>query len=211
MGKIVKRIVLTGGPSAGKSSSLDIIKNYLISKDYFVYIVNESATELIKSGIGPNINGLNLLTFQRYILKYQLFKEKIVEEVAFDNNNEKDIVIIYDRGVIDNKAYITENEFLDLLNEFNLNEKELINKYDLVIHLETGAKGKFYRTDNNCARCESIEEAIKRDARTYEVWSKHNNLVKVKCYEEFVDKQKEIIRICEENLNKKEVKRLKLV
>lgn len=211
MGKIIKRIVLTGGPSAGKSSSLDIIKNYFINKDYVVYIVNESATELIKSGIGPNISGLSLLAFQKYILKYQLFKENLIEKVALDENTEKDIVIIYDRGVIDNKAYITNNEFLDLLNEFNLNEEDLINKYDLVIHLETGAKGKFYRTDNNSARCESIEEAIKRDTRTYEVWSKHNNLVKVKCYEEFVDKQNEIIRICENNLNKKEVKRLKLV
>lgn len=44
MGNIVKRIVLTVGPCAGKSSSLELFKGYLVNKGYVVYVVQESAT-----------------------------------------------------------------------------------------------------------------------------------------------------------------------
>ena len=78
MGKVVKRIVLTGGPCAGKSSSLDLIQDYLVNKGYVVYTVQESATELINSGIKPfGSNKLDLLKFQDVILKYQLDNEYI--------------------------------------------------------------------------------------------------------------------------------------
>ena len=58
MGKVVKRIVLTGGPCAGKSSSLNLIQKYLINKGYLVYIVQESATELIINYIYLNFKKL---------------------------------------------------------------------------------------------------------------------------------------------------------
>ena len=208
MGRVVKKIVLTGGPSSGKSSSLELIEKHLTSLGYVVLIVNESATELINSGIKPfGENKLKMIDFQNVILRYQLFKENLVEETA-NNYMDKDIVILYDRGVMDNKAYITDLEFESLLKKYDLNEQDLINRYDLVIHLETGAKRKYYVTDNNKARYENVEEAIELDNRTYNAWINHNNLHKIKCYEKFEDKQNEIKRICDENLK---VKKLKLV
>ena len=211
MGRVVKKIVLTGGPSSDKSSSLELIQKHLTSLGYVVLIVNESATELINTGIKPfGENKLRMVDFQDVILRYQLFKENLFEEIA-NNYIDKDIVIIYDRGVMDNKAYISDYEFSCLLNKYNLTEQELLNRYDLVIHLETGGKSKYYITENNKARYENIEEAIELDNRTYNAWIHHDNLYKIKCYEKFVDKQNEIIRICDELLNKKEVKELKLV
>lgn len=211
MGRVVKKIVLTGGPSSGKSSSLEFIHKHLTNLGYVVLIVNESATELINSGIKPfGENKLKMVDFQDVILRYQLFKENLIEDTAI-NFMDKDIVILYDRGVMDNKAYINDYEFECLLKKYNLKEFDLINRYDLVIHLETGAKSKYYVTKNNKARYESISEAIELDNRTYKAWINHNNLYKVKCNDDFKEKQREIIIICDEFLNKKEVKKLKLV
>ena len=202
MGRVVKKIVLTGGPSSGKSSSLELIHKHLTNLGYVVLIVNESATELINSGIKPiGENKLRMIDFQDVILRYQLFKENLFEETA-NNYMDKDIVILYDRGVMDNKAYISDAEFECLLNKYNLNEFDLINRYDIVIYLETGAKKNFYDTENNKARYDSAREAIELDNRTYNAWSNHKNLYKIKCYENFVEKQRIIIRICDEILNK---------
>ena len=72
MGKIVSKIVLTGGPCAGKTSALTKIEEELTEKGYKVFIVGESATELIKGGIKPfGNNSIDCLDFQRIILKYQ--------------------------------------------------------------------------------------------------------------------------------------------
>ena len=211
MGNIVKKIVLTGGPSSGKSSSLECIEKHLLNLGYVILIVNESATELINSGIKPiGENKISMIDFQDIILRYQLFKENLIEETA-NNYIDKDIVILYDRGVMDNKAYISDQEFKCLLNKYNLYEEDLVNRYDLIIHLETGAKKSYYRTDNNKARYNSIKEAIELDDRTLNAWKNHNNLYKVKCNDDFKLKQREIIRICDEFLYKKEVKKLSLV
>lgn len=203
MGRVVKKIVLTGGPSSGKSSSLELIHKHLTNLGYVVLIVNESATELINSGIKPiGENKLRMIDFQDVILRYQLFKENLFEETA-NNYMDKDIVILYDRGVMDNKAYITDDEFSALLKKYNLNELDLVNRYDVVIHLETGAKKNFYDTENNKARYDSIEEAIKLDDRTYYAWSNHKNLYKIKCNDIFEEKQREIINVIDINMEVK--------
>ena len=212
MGKVVKRIVLTGGPCAGKSSSLDLIQNYLIDKGYVVYTVQESATELINSGIKPfGDNKIDLYKFQEVILKYQLDKEQLVEFVAKNYSTDKDIVIIYDRAIIDNKAYIGQSDFDKLLDKYNLNEIEVLDKYDLDIHLETAAKTNSYTKENNKARSESEIEAIELDTKTYDAWKLHKNLVRVKCFEKFEDKQSEILEICDNNFYKNIRKQFKFV
>ena len=45
------------------------------------------------------------------------------------------------RGALDNKAYMTQREFDELLERLDLNEITLRDNYDAVIHLCTAAKG----------------------------------------------------------------------
>ena len=47
------KIVLTGGPCAGKTTALSKIEEHLEECGYKVMVVSESATELIKGGIRP--------------------------------------------------------------------------------------------------------------------------------------------------------------
>ena len=53
MGVLVAKIVLTGGPCAGKTTTISRIEEHLNEKGYHVLVLNECATELIKGGIRP--------------------------------------------------------------------------------------------------------------------------------------------------------------
>ena len=199
MGKVVKKIVLTGGPCAGKSTSLDLIKEYLNSLGYIVLIVNESATELISGGIKPfGENAVTMVEFQDIVLRNQLFKEKLVNETAIKYYDDKEIVIIYDRGMGDYKAYIGDIEYYKLLDKYNLVENDIFDDFDLVIHLETAAKSKNYTKENNSARSESISEAIELDNKIFDAWKNHKNIYKIKSSDDFLVKQNEIIRVISE-------------
>ena len=49
----IQKIVITGGPCAGKTTALSWIANDLPQKGYRVVFVPETATELIGGGITP--------------------------------------------------------------------------------------------------------------------------------------------------------------
>ena len=181
---MIKKIVLTGGPCAGKTTALAKIEQDLTNLGYKVFVVGESATELIKGGIRPFGNSaLNIVEFQKIIMLYQYRKEEIYNKVAEQYKNNK-VIIIYDRGLMDNKSYINNKEFKEVLtylsNELGkeLTEEDNLERYDLVLHLVTAADGKEnnYIIENNNARTEGIEEAIKLDRKTANSWINHPNL-----------------------------------
>ena len=75
----VTKIVITGGPCAGKSTAMSTIQSELTKLGYKVYFITESATEVITSGVTPDLNN-----FQKHLLQYQLDKEKMYENIAKD-------------------------------------------------------------------------------------------------------------------------------
>ena len=177
MKKIIN-IVVTGGPCAGKTTALDELAKFLRLEGYAVFIVSEIATELINDGVRPfGEDKLKVSEFQLLITKAQLEKEEIRLMAARMCSNDK-TAIIYDRGVLDNRAFLKEEEFQQILKELGLKEAELLARYDLVIHLVTAAIGKeeYYTTLNNSARTETAEEARMRDRATIEAWRNHPNL-----------------------------------
>lgn len=190
---MIRKIVLTGGPCAGKTTVLSIIEKELKEKGYKVFVVSESATELINGGITPHKDGLGMFNFQKLILAYQYQKEEIYNRAIIDTK-EEDIIIIYDRGILDNKAYITDIEFSEILGDLSniigkkLDELDLLARYDMVIHLESSACSSGYSLENNKARYESVEEAVLLDKRTVNAWAMHNNLHIVKSVDNFIDK-----------------------
>lgn len=174
--KQIYSFVLTGGPCSGKTTGLSIIEQELKSRGYYVLIIPETATELISTGIRPFGNSLDLLTFQKILFKKQLNKEKLYQEVAKLIPSDK-IVILHDRGLIDNKSYITNEQFQKLLSLFSMNEVEARDRYDAVFHLVTAANGaeEFYTLANNAARTETIEEARRLDQLGIANWTGHSH------------------------------------
>lgn len=174
--KILK-VVLTGGPCGGKTTTIEEIKKYLKKREIPFLIVPETATELIMSGIKPG--EIPTYDFQSLVLKKQLSKEEITEEYAKKICQNKPIcVIIYDRGILDNKAYL-ENivDFQKLVTAEGLNEINLLDKYDLVLDLLSLAtcKPESYNLLNE-ARTEDIAQAKDLDRKTTLSWIAHRNL-----------------------------------
>ena len=77
----ITKIVLTGGPCAGKSSAMSRIQEEFTSRGYAVLFIPETASELILGGANPTTCG-SVANFQKQLLKLQLEKERIFEETA---------------------------------------------------------------------------------------------------------------------------------
>lgn len=202
---MIKKIVLTGGPGSGKTTVIESIKKNFGGK-YKVIVVDETASYLINMGLRPfGDNAIDMVDFQELVLKTQLAKEDVVDR-AVEVLPDEDIIIIYDRGLLDNCAYITAEEFQEVLNRFDKSYtiNEFLEKYDLIINLVS--REDFYTTDNNPARSEAVDEALKLGSKTLAAWVGHSNLKIVSPKDEIDEKIKEVLNHINNLLQEKQVK-----
>ena len=94
------RIALTGGPCAGKSTSLAGLTEWLSGLGFAVVVSGEAATDFILGGVIPNYRGLSQLVFQRLLLRYVIAKENCFAAALEQQVNEMK-VLICDRGAMD--------------------------------------------------------------------------------------------------------------
>lgn len=182
------KIAFTGGPCALKTTTINKVKEELEKDGYYVIDVSETAAALIKAKIKPCENLKHTLRFQELVLETQTSKEKIAEEYAellLENDTElikekKGIVILYDRSIMDNRAYITHEQYNNMFKKYKINELERIDKFDLVFDLISTAtlRPEFYALDG--IRYETVEEASHRDMLTSGTWLVHRNLKVIK-------------------------------
>ena len=111
----VTSIALTGGPCGGKTTSISILEQELTNKGYKVFVVEEMATNIIKSGAGPA--DINYMTFQCMMVALQDKRNQVYESMAneYAEENNKDVVIIYDRGIPDCKGFLTDDEYSQII------------------------------------------------------------------------------------------------
>lgn len=197
MSKRIIKIVLTGGPAAGKTTLISrILKEFKQEDGWRVITIPETATELISGfGIKPFGNCMSMLKFQDFVIADQIHKEKLALWAA-EVVPENDVLVIYDRALMDDKAYISDEEFAATLAGFDgRTEKTVLAGYDAVLHLVTCAKGAEFAYDlGNEARTESIEYAREMDDRTLRAWSGHPNLRIIDNAINFEDKINRAIR-----------------
>ena len=158
--QIIKTIVVTGGPCAGKTTAMSWIQSNFTKKGYRVLFVPETATEFICGGVAPWTCQTNA-HYQVVQMTLQREKERLFEKAARGMPKEK-ILIVCDRGMLDNRAYMDDEEAAWALEQIGANEVEMRDQYDAVFHLVTAAKGaeEFYTTANNSARIETVEQAM---------------------------------------------------
>jgi tRNA uridine 5-carbamoylmethylation protein Kti12 len=113
----VYKVVLTGGPCGGKTSSLERIKSQF-QNEIKVICIQELATVTIESGMNivpENFNEETHKELTKAMIKHQIDNEDYFETMAKIIN--KDVLIICDRGTCDNFAYCSEDNKKTILAE----------------------------------------------------------------------------------------------
>eukprot|EP00475_Leptophrys_vorax_P036281 TRINITY_DN6100_c1_g1_i1.p1 TRINITY_DN6100_c1_g1~~TRINITY_DN6100_c1_g1_i1.p1 ORF type:complete len:213 (-),score=58.70 TRINITY_DN6100_c1_g1_i1:51-689(-) len=168
--------VCFSGPCGGKSSALKHFGETLRNDGYHIYYSPEVPTIMISGGcVYPGETGPRdqLLAFEENLIRLQQTMEQAYANVA--SSTGRPSVVIYDRGLMDPKAYMSEEVWQEVLQRGGWSEEQFLKEYDLVIHLVTAAKGaeQFYTLGNNHARTEGIEQARQLDDRILDVWKNH--------------------------------------
>lgn len=189
----VVRIVLTGGPCSGKTTAESWIPSNFEKLGYKVLFIPETATEHIMGGLAPwELN--TSYDFQKGILLHQLVKEEIFIEAAKKMGYDK-ILIVCDRGLMDNKAYMSDEEYNRLLEEYGLTKSTIMDRYDAVFHLVTAAKGaeEYYNLDNE-ARTETVEQAAAIDDKIINAWTGHPHFRIIDNSTDFDEKMRRLMK-----------------
>ena len=191
--KIIKQIVCTGGPCSGKSTFMSRAEEVFAERGYRVLIDHEAATDLITGGISPATMGM--YEFQKYCIGLQLKKEELFRKAA-ENIKADKVLILYDRGILDDKGYVSPEEFTELLSQFGVTETQCRDNYDMVMHLVTAAKGSnnAYTLENNAGRYEDAAEAVRVDDTIAEGWKGHRNIVYIQNEDDFELKMRKAIQ-----------------
>ena len=180
--KEIKRIVLTGGPCAGKTTALVKVIEYFTNLGYKVFTIPEVPTMFTQAG-------MDYLT-QNHDFFYEGEKATLEIQLALEDKFMRmaetctePCVIVCDRGVMDISAYMRPERWTDITSRLGTNSEELRNRYDAVLHLVSAADGaeQFYTTSNNAQRLEQADEAGLRVARELDkkvirAWTGHPHL-----------------------------------
>ncbi len=182
----IERIVLTGGPCGGKSEALVRVRKHFEQKGWTVLAIAETATELILGGIAP-WTCPDRKSFQQAQMRLQIAKEDLYLEYASRIGGERTIVLM-DRGTVDSRAFLGKEVYSRAVRELGLDEKKLLERYDVVCHLKSAAGSGHYTTMNNTARREDEEEAARLDEAHLSAWEAHPRRIVVPSFPDFEDK-----------------------
>ena len=180
--KEIKRIVLTGGPCAGKTTALVRVIEHFSGLGYKVFTIPEVPTMFTQAG-------MNYLTDNPEFF-YEGEKATLEIQLALEDKFMKmaqackaPAVIVCDRGTMDISAYMKPDTWQEITKAVGTSTPQLRGRYDAVLHLVSAADGaeQFYTTSNNASRNESADEEGLRiarmlDKKVIEAWTGHPHL-----------------------------------
>lgn len=203
----VYKIAFTGGPGGGKTDIINMVSEFLKGLKYNVIVNSETAREVIKSGIKPNPSDKKYtLWFQDAMIKFQSLKEDTSEIYA--NMLDKDVVIIlYDRTLLDNFAYLNNyKDYKYLFDKNNIKELTESDKFDLVIDLSSLSNFDQFEYVNDEERLEKKEESRLLDYKTSTSYLLSRNMKVIYPTKDIREKFKIVMNYISELLNQKSTK-----
>jgi predicted ATPase len=177
-----RRVVLTGGPGAGKTAVLELIRQYFCTH---VKVLPEAAGIVFGGGFprGPSDSARRAAQRAIFYVQRELEEAAAAENVA---------IVLCDRGTLDGRAYWPGPG--DLWSSVATTEEEQLQRYHAVIHLRTPGIDNGYNHDNPL-RIESAREAFDIDARIANAWERHPRRFIVESATDFLSKARQAIAI----------------
>lgn len=163
------RVVLTGGPGAGKTTAADLFRREIGEN---VVVVPEAATLLFSGGFPRPVDDAGRRAVQSAIYHVQHNLERVQADLYPDR------VQLCDRGTVDGGAYWPgdPDEFFEAV---GTTCEEQLARYDACIFFQSAAVGNMGIEGGNPTRVESNEQAIDLDRRLQSIWSRHPRFVMV--------------------------------
>jgi predicted ATPase len=171
------RIVLTGGPGAGKTAVLEMARRELCAD---VVVLKEAASILFRGGF-PRADDIPARrAAQRAI--YHVTSQ--LEQLELDRNRAS--ALLCDRGTVDGAAYWpgTTEDYFEALGTTREAEHA---RYHAVLHLRVPRDGNGYDFTNP-VRTESAAEAARIDAAIFDLWTGHPRRYVVENADDFAHK-----------------------
>lgn len=198
--KDIKKIVLTGGPCAGKTTALVRIIEHFSSLGFKVFTIPEVPTLFTQAGMNYLTDNKGFFyEGEKATLEIQLALEDCFLRMA--EQCTEPTIVVCDRGTMDISAYMTPELWEDITAAVGTNTSELRARYDAVLHLVSAADGaeQFYTTSNNASRNESADEkglqiARMLDKKVIDAWTGHPHLRVINNHEDFDKKLNRVLK-----------------
>lgn len=170
-------IVITGGPSGGKTTLIEAIKKELGRN---VVTVPEAASILYRGGFPRAHKPSEMIRVQTSI--YHVQKE--LEGLVLDQKTSS--LVVCDRGSLDSLAYWPTSTGPSFFEVLKTTEEAELKRYELVLHLDTATLDTYDST--NPLRTESYEEAWHLNDRIKSAWARHPRRLVVPSNADFFSK-----------------------
>lgn len=196
----ITKIVLTGGPCAGKTTALVRIIEHFSSHGFKVFTIPEVPTLFTQAGMNYLTKNQGFFyEGEKATLEIQLALEDKFLRMA--QEIEQPCLIVCDRGAMDISAYMAPETWNNITRSVGTSTPELRDRYDAVLHLVSAADGaeQYYTTANNAQRYEQMNEEGLRIARSLDkkvihAWTGHPHLRVINNHDDFDAKMNRVIK-----------------
>lgn len=173
---VPRRVVLTGGPGAGKTAVLELVR---AAACQHVRVLPESAGIVFGGGF-PRREGID----ERRAAQRAIFHVQRELESLEEAGNAA--ILLCDRGTLDSLAY-WPGDADDLWASVHSSARTELERYAAVVHLRTPTLDGGY-DHSNPLRTETAELAARIDARIARIWAAHPSLITVPASGDFMEK-----------------------
>ena len=197
----ITKIVLTGGPCAGKTTALVRVIEHFSSLGFKVFTIPEVPTLFTQAGMNYLTQNMGFFyEGEKATLEIQLALEDKFMRMA-QECTEQPCIIVCDRGAMDSSAYMAPEMWEQITRAVGTSTAELRQRYDAVLHLVSAADGaeQYYTTANNPRRNEQMNEEGLRIARSLDkkvikAWTGHPHLRVINNHDNFDNKMNRVLK-----------------
>lgn len=178
----IPKIVLTGGPCAGKSILIANLPPLIEARlGWHVITVPETVAWMGNNGMRRE-DFPDIATFQSVQTAIQASHEDDAMKAVQAMGDGGNVFVLMDRAIPDAAAYLTNDEYRRVLATNGMTDGQVMRRYDVVIFLHSVACGheRLYHARGNAMRLErDASDAARADVRTLRAYATHPHVIEI--------------------------------